>query len=396
MKKILCMAFVLSTSFFLSGCWDYSPLENNYIITGIGIDVDQTSPDKILVSFVGPAQTKSSSSSSSGSSGSNTSQDSYYLVNSSGESIRSAATDAQNKTGQNLQINNLRVIVFSEDVAKKGISIYLDSFLRNAQIHPNTIILVSKGTAKELFSFKSENISRIPMYLIDLVSSTDYQTKPDFCTLKEVTYDLNSNYKAFVLPYITLNQKEKEITYKNICLFKEDKMIDILSESESIAYFILSGIFAKDEYVLDSEHTDNMTKEGSSFHLFSEKRKINANITNGQITFDLMFKLRGETTEQVSNNTMMDSEAPQPTNESNSLQKKDENKISSLLELSITKVLEKLQTQYKVDSIGFGEYARVKYPDYFKNISWAEEFQKAKFNISVEVDIKKGGIIKSE
>jgi len=396
MKKTLCLACIVSTSFFLSGCWDYSPLGNNYIITGVGIDVDQASPDKILVSFVGPAQTKSSGSSSSGASGSSTQQNSYSIVSSSGESIRSAATDAQNKTGQNLSVNNLRVIVFSEDVARKGISIYLDSFLRNVQINSNTLILVTEGTAKELLSFKSEDISRIPMYLIDLVSSTDYQTKPDFCTLKEVTYALNSKYKAFVIPYIILNPKEKEITYKNICLFKEDKMIDILSESESIAYFLLSGIFKKDEYVLDSEHTDNITKEGSSFNLFSEKRKINANITNGQATFDLMFRLRGETTEQVSINIMMNSETSQSTNEFDSLQKKDDNKISSLIKLSITKVLKKLQTEHKVDSIGFGEYVRVKYPDYFKKISWDEEFQKANFNIDVEVDIKKCGIIKSE
>lgn len=395
MKKILCMTFILSISFLLSGCWDYSPLENNYIIVGLGIDIDESSPDNILVSFVGPAQSKTSSSSSSGSSGSNTPQDNYYNINSFGESIRSATTKAQNKTGQTLSINNLKVIVFSEDIAKKGISKYLDSFLRNAQIHPNTFILVTKGTANELLSFKSENISRTPLYLIDLISSPDFKIHhPDFFTLKEVTYALNSNYKAFILPYISLNQEEKELTYKSVCLFKDDRMVGKLSESESIAYFLLSNILKEDEYVIDSEHTDNKEKEGSSFYLFYEKRKTNVSITSDKINFDLTFKLKGETTEQSTNSAMMNSIASDATNKFESLQKKYENKISTLLKVSIANLLEKLQTEYKVDSLGFGEYVRVKYPDYFKKISWEEEFQKAKFNVDVDVAIKRSGIIK--
>ena len=391
MKKILRLTFILIISFFLSGCWDYSSLENNYTIVGIGIDVDESSPDNIIVSFVGPTQAMRNNSSDSGS---NSEKDNYYFIKSSGESIRSATTKAQNKTGQTLSINNLRVIVLSEDIARKGISKYLDSFLRNAQINLNIFIFVTKGTAQELISYKSENISRTPLYLIDLLNSSDFQTKTDFSTLKEVTYALNSNYKAFVLPYLTLNPKEKEITFENLCLFKDNKMIDILSEGESIGYFLLSGFFKKDEYVLDGAHTDNKEKEGSSFYLFSKKRTTNVSMVNDMINFDLMFKLTGKTTEQITNSTMMSSIASDDTNKFKSLQKKYENKISSLLKVSMVNLLEKLQTEYKVDSLGFGEYVRVKYPDYFKEISWEEEFQKAKFNVNVEVNIKSRGIIK--
>ena len=405
MRKILCLVYLISIFIFLTGCWDYTPLENNYTITGIGIDIDDTSPDKILVSFVGPSQSLVSNS-YQGKTSSNSTQDSYYYINASGDSIISATSNAQNKTSQTLTISNLRSIIISEAVAKKGIYKYLDPFLRNAQIHPNVFIFVTKGTAKDLLSLKGESISKIPLYLIDLISSSDYQIKPNIFTLKQATYALNSNYKAFILPYITINPKQKEISYENICLFKDDKMVDILSEGDSIGYFLLSGIlkqelyvfdsdhYVNSEYAFDSDHYVNSEYEGSAFYLFPNKRTINVSIVKDHIEFDIFFKLTGETIEQASNNSVINNEASDATKEFDSLQKKDENKISSLLKKSIINELKKLQTEYKYDTLGLGEYVRVKYPDYFKNNSWEEEFQKAQFNIDVEVNIKGSGIMK--
>ena len=166
--------------FSLSGCWDSFGLEDNYTITGIGIDIDESSPGTIIVSFVGPGKPKSNTASASASEP----QDTYFYIKASGDSILSATIQAQNKTSKNLSINNLRVIVFSETIARKGIDKYIDPFIRNAQINLNTIVAVTNKTAQELLSLKSELISKIPMYLIDLINSSDFIINKKFYTLK--------------------------------------------------------------------------------------------------------------------------------------------------------------------------------------------------------------------
>lgn len=386
MKKTLSLVILLCIMFSLSGCWDSFGLEDNYTVTGIGIDIDESSSDTILVSFVGPGKPKSNTASAS------EPQDTYFNIKASGDSILSATIQAQNKTNKNISINNLRVIVFSENIARKGIAKYIDSFIRNAQINPNTIVVVTNKTAKELLILKSELVSKIPMYIIDLLNSSDFKTNKSFYTLKEVNYALSSNYKGFVIPYILLNSEEKEITYEQVCLFKEDKMVDLFSESDTLSYFLLNGIFESDEYSIDNDHTGKPLKNGSSFHLVLDKRKFDAIMTgNNEINFNLNLKIKCTTIEKVNNNTVMNSE-----NDKDSLQKKYETAISYFLKESIIKILDKLQKQYNVDSLSFGEYIRVKYPDFFDKIIWQDEFAKAKFNVDISVKIENSGIINLE
>jgi len=374
--------------FSLSGCWDSFGLEDNYTITGIGIDIDESSPGTIIVSFVGPGKPKSNTASASASEP----QDTYFYIKASGDSILSATIQAQNKTSKNLSINNLRVIVFSETIARKGIDKYIDPFIRNAQINLNTIVAVTNKTAKELLSLKSELISKIPMYLIDLINSSDFKINKKFYTLKEVNYALNSHYKGFVIPYILLNSKEKEISYEKVCLFKEDKMVDLFSESDSLSYFLLNGMYESDEYSIDTDHTGKPLKNGSTFHLVLDKRKFDAIMTdNNKINFNLNLKIKCTTIEKVNNNTIMNSE-----NDKDSLQKKYETAISYFLKESIIKVMDKLQKQYNVDPLSFGESIRVKYPDFFDKIIWQDEFAKAKFNVDISVKIENSGIIDLE
>jgi spore germination protein KC len=137
---------------YWEACWDF-PLEKEYIILGLGVDINPESPDNILVSFIGPSQTNKGNTVSNDGSGSSQSQEISFHVFSSGEGIRSAVTKAQNKSSRELSINNLRVIVFSEDIARMGISKYLDPFLRNAQINPNAQVFVTQGTARNLLSY---------------------------------------------------------------------------------------------------------------------------------------------------------------------------------------------------------------------------------------------------
>lgn len=396
MKKMLYYILIFTIPILLSGCWDYTPLEQSLTVTGIGIDIDKDSPDKILVTFSGPGQSKNSSSSSSTGATSGNAQDSYSCLKASGDSITSAFADAQNKTNQVLAINNVKILVFSEAIARRGINKYLDSFLRNAQVFPNIMIFVTNSSAQELLSFKSESISKIPLYLMDLVNSSDYSIKKDYFTLKQVTYALYSDYKGFVLPYITLNTNEKELKWEKLSLFKEDKMVNVLPESEMLGYLILAGILKSENFVLDSHHSEGIKNDGSSFYLGVDYRKISVSMVNQQFAFDIKLNFKGNTTEMIPHTTMMNGEQANTANDSDSYKKKYEQVIAELVKQNIYQVLEKLQKDYQVDSIGFGEYVRVKYPDYFENVSWQDEFQNAKFNVDIQVNIGKQGIIKLE
>jgi spore germination protein KC len=319
MKKIFFSIYIIIILFLLCGCWDYTPLENNNTVTGIGIDEGINSTETILVSFSGPAQTQGNSSQNSGSEV-NALQSLYYYVGAEGKSIMDAYINAQNKTQNILSINNLRTIIISRKVAEKSIDNYLDPLLRNAQVNPNTLIVVSESTAKELLQFRSKCIDRIPIYLTKLISSSNFRAPSLNYSLKELNYAFNSENYTFAVPYIVLNMQEGKIRYSQIGIFRKTKMAAVLSEDESFAYLLLRGVLRR----------GFLSEEGSSYLLYPRKRTVKASMENMQTTFNLYFKLSCDIIEKTS-------EMNQPD-----YKKQYADKISSLLKKNISELIKKI------------------------------------------------------
>jgi Ger(x)C family germination protein len=373
--KLFSLFISLIAVIILSGCWDYIPLEKNYSVTIVGIDTDKENPDWYKVSFVGSAQTSKSENSQStgnpeGDSNQSTGSDNgVFFISGKGPSIFSAHTQGQNRRSKVLSLGTLNIILYSENVAKKGINDSFDFFIRNPQITPNAYILISKGDTGKILTTLAATDTNISIALRDYISTSDYRLKQNVFTIKEVNYNLDSEQKYFVLPCISLDPEYNDISIKNIALFKEDKLIRILSHSEMLSYYMISGLFQHAKYVLDSAHTNGLLEDGTSFELKMDKRKINVSLVENRLVFSIYIKTTAKI-ESINKNSEI-----------------DEEKISNVLKTNISSLLQILQTEPAADPMRFWEYVSSKYPDFYSKTHWEQAFSNAKFDVDIKVNI---------
>ena len=155
--KISKNLFILSIIIFL--LWSFSDsysshtLDNIVHVVAIGIDKSQDS-NNMKVSF----QFVNTSSSSQGSSEGK----STTVVTSINTSTLNNAINLMNSyIGKELNFSHCKVIVFSEDFAKDGISTEIFTMINNEELRPSTNIIISTSDANSYLKNSNPNIEKI-------------------------------------------------------------------------------------------------------------------------------------------------------------------------------------------------------------------------------------------
>lgn len=125
---------------------------------------------------------ESSSSSSSGSSQSSKSECTTVECS----SINSGISLANSYISKQINLSHCKVIVFSSELASKGLNDYIDTLSNNIEIRPNCNVIISRGTAKKFIEEAEPSIETLTAryYEVALKSSdyTGYTTSTQFAT----------------------------------------------------------------------------------------------------------------------------------------------------------------------------------------------------------------------
>ena len=140
---IFIIVFVILTMFF-SPSFSKVSIDNIAVVVAIGMDVvsDSNTQNNIKVSF---QFTDASSVSESGS----TEKAPSILKTVSASSIISAINLINTYIDKEVTLSHCKLIVFSEEIAKKGIADDIYTLINNTQVRPTANIVVSKCTAQE-------------------------------------------------------------------------------------------------------------------------------------------------------------------------------------------------------------------------------------------------------
>lgn len=176
-KSLLIIIILIITLTELSGCYDARGIEDLAYVTALGIDV--TDNDMLALTFQ-ISIPESSSSSSSGSSQSSKSENTTIQCN----SINSGISLANSYISKQINLSHCKVIVFSEEIAAKGLNEYIDTLSNNIEIRPNCNVIISRGTAKDFIENAKPSIETLTAryYEVALKSSnyTGYTTSTEF------------------------------------------------------------------------------------------------------------------------------------------------------------------------------------------------------------------------
>ena len=192
MKKnvIMYLMIIIVTIIFIyafSLSYKSNNMENVAYITALGIDLNEDGKNlKVTFEFIDISSFLSGESSKSSK---------PILDNVIAPSISSAINMINGYTGKKVNLAHCKVIIFSEDMAKKGILSEVTELMNNIQVRPTTNLIVSKCTAVEYIQQSVSRLEKVLTKYYDIfVNSSEYTGYTSDVTISEFyNYLLNDD-----------------------------------------------------------------------------------------------------------------------------------------------------------------------------------------------------------
>lgn len=351
------------------GWWDHKEINEISIVTGMGIDAAQTEGE-IRVTLQSGKTTNGSSDQSG------TSKENKALVmEASGKSVTSVLEMFRTKNSRVPFLHHNQVIIFGEELARKGIREYLDVFMREYEMRMEIWVMVCEGEARDILSapVEPENISGLVLTRM-MQNEVGLARSRSASLLQYISCELDKTTSP-VMPIIRMEEEDekKKLVLSGMAVFKEGKMIGRLSQEEIEGYVWLMG----DAQERTIEINTDLGR--ADLRLLSIQCKTNPSFETGRASVSLTItseivvrELQGFYDIKLSDLTLF-------------LQQEVQKKI----EQEVRDCFEKSQ-ELKADIFAIGAAFYKKYPKEWKSMqtSWEEIYPK----LEVQTDIKIGFI----
>ncbi|MCM3570663.1 Ger(x)C family spore germination protein [Neobacillus mesonae] len=386
MKKILVNYIgIWIIILFLSGCWDRKELNDRAIWLATGYDVAENGGVEISGQIVIPANVQTQGGVGGAA------QQGYFTISATGRNVQDALQNMHVKLPREAFFGQRRVILFSEEFARRGLKKELDSNQRGAEISFRADVFVVKGgTAKKALTQanpleKSPAISALKehrqsggrgdtAYLKFLIAANREGIRPSIPAIEIANSieGLKSGKENSPNP--------KVLRLAGVSVFNQNlKMLGFLNNEENRDLLWVLGLLKR--------MTISVTQGNGNASI--QLTKINCNVepsfsSNNRVSFTVKLKGEGALAE---NNSGLDMEY---TNNLELLEKKFEIEVQKQVQRTISKV----QKEYGMDIFGFGEVLHRNHPTKWKSLkkNWDQTFAKADISVKAAIKIKRIGM----
>ncbi|WP_433747504.1 Ger(x)C family spore germination protein [Paenibacillus amylolyticus] len=392
-RMLLRVVSALCILLTLSGCWSSREIEDLSLYVGLGIDVGKETqfekdiaaqggsyPKKNYMTATvqiapGSSNTQTSQQSGSPSSG----KTSYSNEQLSGDSLLQIFRQFALRRDRPLIGHHLKVIVVSKDIAKKyGLDQLLDFVLRDNDIRPNCLVLISHHRAIDVLT--SQDPSRIPAFYLTGITNNSYISNKilDPVMLSKLDAQMQSG-SSFLLQNVLNSDGEDKFSGGSIFDGKTTKFIGELSQTDLEGLSWLSP--KKKGGVLKTHNKQGFTV---LYEMKKRKVKIIPKVVGDDISFHVKIESEGW--------LMEDWRAPEKEEKGAYLEELEKD-FAELAEQQIRQVLYKLQKTYKVDVADFRDSLRIKEPKTWKKVKndWDKIFSTVPITYDVKVTITNPG-----
>lgn len=395
MKKIL--IFIIIILFLTAFSASYNALSIDKLAYVVAIAIDTSTNNNYTISF---QFTNMTSPTESG-----TSEKSPSIVNSvEASSIGSAINLMNTYIDKRLNLSHCKVIVFSEDIANKGISDLVYTLMNDNQIRPSAYIVISKCNAKYYIENSKPQLDNLITKYYDIFpTSSNYTSYTTDSTIGEFFNKLksetseptailggmnNENPDKTTIP--NENKDSNNIANKStisgqrgsenigVAVFKDDKMIGELNALECLSYLNMTnhskGFFISIPNPEDSN--DNIDLYLSP----TNTTQINVEIINGTPYIHVKATYSGHITSINSDSKYLDSDVLVSISKS----------CNSYLESTFSNYLYKTSREFKSDINGFGKNVLNKFwtTQEFNDYNWKSNYKESYFDVKVDTSVE--------
>lgn len=391
-KKLLIFLLLLILSLTLTACWGKRELNEIGIVRATGIDVEPDGKVRVTIISIEPTGKPSS--------GGGQEKPNSWIGTATGLDIADADKSLRGLSAKNLAWFQNKLIIISEEAARKELKDIIDFFARNREIRYDSKVLISHERAENIMQVPSGVESNLPTQIEGLILNADAWSGTHVSSMKDIMVALSERSVGIVTGRLGVyetsgkivsasssdsekqgskNSKLPIVFLEGSAAFKQDKMVGWMDAGETRGYEWIANVVKME--TITTKDADG--KATISLDIESSKSDILAKMTDDKIIMNVKLKIKGRLAGQTNGGDIMDEVYV----------KKVENAFSETVVNDMKAATRKAQEEYDTDIFGFGGYVNRKYPKEWKKIEkdWDKIFPKVEVRYEVKVILKRLG-----
>lgn len=373
MKKLSFYLITLFLCIILAGCAETNILDRIGLTTLVGYDIgseEENIKTTAVIREVSPEF-----------------QSNVEVVTAEEATSKGARVKTNRKLSKKIMVGQMRVILFSEEIAKDDIHYFIDAHLENASVSNGVYMAVVEGPMSSLLEYKYENIEDIGQHIYRLLEQNIESEYMISSTLHVVARDYYSAGRNIVMPIIKRDEEFVEIS--GIALFEDGNMSGRLSAEDSFFVKIIRDNYKhgnfqtklKEEDISPSLMKNPFDEIPLAFDTVKSDRKLKL-VNSTTPEFDLNITIKGRLLELRSD---IDVGNPKIVEEL-------EKGISNNLKREISRVIS-IGQKYESDVFGFGESYRSSVRNSkLTHEKWQELYKTMQVNVKVDFKLVRNGV----
>lgn len=386
MKKLLFFLIFIPCLLMVTGCWNRRELNELALVVAMSIDKCDEGYE-ITAQVVEPNEVASQKGGGGRTPVTAYSEKGKYIF----ETIRRMTTLSPRK----LYFSHLQMLVVGEEIAKDGISKPLELLTRDPEFRKDFYIAVAKGVKGKEVLENLTSIEKIPANkLHSSLETSEKAWAPTVAVqMDELVEALTSEGKNAVLTGITIRgNAEKAATmenvtriepygrlkYKDIAIFRKDKLVGWLNEKESKGFNYITDNVTNTVGDVPCPGNDRLIVE-----IIRSKSKVSGKIINGKPKIDINIFAEANIGEVA---CKIDLTKPETIRK---LEKSVDKVNVDILHTSIKKAQE-----LGVDIYGFGEAIHRADPKAWRTLKkdWNNHFKELEVQVHSNIKIRRTGV----
>lgn len=373
MKVKIPMVFIISL-ILLTGCWDKVEIDRRLFVSSIGVDLNgEDEMNRFIVTYEYPNINAIGKEA--------TEEQKAFVVSTPSSSIFQAGKEFTTRVAFPFYYKHVKVLILGEDLVNQGklVREVLDELNRDTKVNKKVQILAAKGRAKSILETEMKRNQTTDEAIYTMLREGERNSNR-FTPQTLTKFIRDADYcGATLIPKIFL--KGDEILVSGGCIMKNYKHIAWIGERENRALSMINGRTKRD--TIDIPYRDSIV----SFTITRAKSVKSIRIEK-DINMDISILLEGYLQGYIAGDHKR-------AYDDRSL-KDMERSIESFIKREAQRALKLIQEEYNADLIGVGEHLSKFHPRKWKKIedSWDEMFPRVKFNLSIDANIRRTGLIK--
>lgn len=369
MKGIVKLLIITLAAFPLTACWDSIGLERLLLVYGVGVDISKENPENYLFTIGFPTIIEEAPKKK-------------MELSVEAPSFGGGKCSLQQKAYRRISYDNIKVVIFGEDAARRGIHPHVDSMYREPLFRGSTRFIVVEDRAADLLSKEAPTSLIVSNFLHESIQENYESTKIPMTTLRSFSHEYYTDGIEPVMPFIQYGANRQEMNLDSVALFKKDKLIYTLHKRESIAFMILRNEIHRGIYPFDYKSKDGNKSGFIAINIKGGNSKIKVKLEDAKLHIDHHIHINCSLGEYTPEESVLTKEKLEEL----------QDYIAKEMESDLAQTLKILQKKLKNDNIGYGKHVKAQYPEYFDGENWGEQFAKAIIKIHTTVKIKNIGI----